>query len=131
MIKIISFIVIVICMCLLGWAFYTGIPVNEELNVSGCSASYTRYLVPRELCQIVSQGHCSTTGINKTNAENEIGACLCNQYANNNSPSIAYEIEKLCTNPTHKCDSPQIDKTNYAASICENQSTVFYQILID
>lgn len=72
----------------------------SKVENAGCSATYTRYLFPMFSCIL----HCSTTDLNKYNAEMEITYCLCDKYKAESKTSTADKILSRCNDFYRDCD---------------------------
>lgn len=146
-------IIIIIFAAILG--SLTGVPVSSQIEESGCSANYKKYLFPRTICQLVTFGHCATTDLNRHNAEMEVAHCLCDKYLDEPStelkskilqkcslfkqdPNCSSRIERIKTDYCNEVGFNSLECSEYFNKngvqdvnfICQNKEQIFYKIFI-
>ena len=92
--KLILIITILVLAILIG--AFSGFPMPAKIEIAGCSADYSSYLIPDNiLCQLIFFGHCPTTSFNEFNAKTTVARCLCDKLELNPSAEIENEILSL------------------------------------
>lgn len=148
---VLSLVIIIPCIFFIIILSITGIPVSRILEEDGFTAEYAEYRFPRNFCQFMTNGHCTTTEFNKSGAKTEITWKMCDAYLTNPSKELENTIMSKCADTnckklfesrhTQECDKYDINgelenPTQYgecinsyveptASMVCENKQDIF------
>ncbi len=115
--------IILIIVCILIFIlFFTGFPISRKINHDECEAEYVEYLLPRTLCQMITDGHCMTTGISMYNAEMKISQCLCDKYLSENNSELGEKILARCEGLHPSCEEIVYHVANESCNDIRNES---------
>ena len=114
----IMFLLGCLAMIVLTVGSLTGFPVPVQIERLGCEATYEKYRMSNDLCQLLTFGHCPSTGLNEHNAEMRITHCLCEKYELAPNEILGAEILSRCSMPKPTCESA-IERIK--KDICNNE----------